>query len=395
MLDDTDKRYLERALHLAEKGRGCTSPNPIVGAVIVKNGEIVGEGYHVGPGRDHAEVAAIKDALRRAKASAGSQGAVVAGQAPADAREFLAGTTLYVSLEPCCTYGRTPPCTDALIRTGFARVVVGATDPAPGVNGKGIDILKKAGMQVELAEDDLARRARRQNNGVRKAMRFGLPFVTYKYAMTLDGRMATDAGDSRWISSSESRALVHQWRAWADAVVIGAGTLETDNPTLTARGVACQRQPLRVIVDEALRLRKDDALVATVAEGPVLAVCGPQVEASRRALVESWGVETAVVQADGNGLLDPRAVARYLVEREVREVLLEGGPRLAGAWWAAGCIDKVAAFVCPRLMAGTENRSPLCGEGAARMEDASALIDVEVAMSGPDVLISGYTAEPF
>lgn len=394
-MDEADVRYLERALELAENGRGCTSPNPMVGAVIVRGSTIVGEGYHVSPGRDHAEVAAIKDALRRVASSCGGDGRAAGGHGGISARELLAGATMYVSLEPCCTYGRTPPCTGALIDAGFGRIVVGAIDPTPGVDGKGIRILRDAGMRVDLAEGALAHRARRLNGGVRKAARFGLPFVTYKYAMTLDGRVATDAGDSRWISSGESRTLVHQWRAWADAVVIGAGTMLADDPTLTAREVACHRQPLRVVVDEDLRLSRQNALVTTVDEGPVLVVCGPHVESARRVEVESWGVETAAVEAGDGAGVDPAAVGRYLVERGVREVLLEGGPRLAGAWWAEGCIDKVAAFVCPRVVAGTQNRGPLNVVGPARMQDSLGLVDVEVRQSGPDVLISGYTGEPF
>jgi diaminohydroxyphosphoribosylaminopyrimidine deaminase/5-amino-6-(5-phosphoribosylamino)uracil reductase len=394
-LDEADIRYLERTLDLAENGRGCTSPNPMVGAVIVKGSTIIGEGYHIGPGRDHAEVAAIKDALRRAGLPVGGDRSAEAGRNAVSARELLAGTTMYVSLEPCCTYGRTPPCTGALIGAGFGRIVVGAIDPSPGVDGKGIKILREAGMEVDIAEGALAHRARRQNGGVRKAVRFGLPFVTYKYAMTLDGRVATDAGDSRWISSGESRRLVHQWRAWADAVVVGAGTLLADDPTLTARDVECRRQPLRVVVDEALRLDRESALVTTINEGPVLALCGPEIGDARRAEVESWGVETAVVRTGENGGLDPAAVGRCLVDHEVREVLLEGGPRLAGAWWAAGCIDKVATFVCPRIATGVQNRGPLNVAGPARMQDSMGLLDVEVMQSGVDVLISGYTGEPF
>jgi diaminohydroxyphosphoribosylaminopyrimidine deaminase / 5-amino-6-(5-phosphoribosylamino)uracil reductase len=380
-LDDSDKRYLQQAMELAEKARGLTSPNPIVGAVIVKDGTVLGEGYHVGPGRDHAEVAAIKDALRCAAT-------------PAAERELLAGTTIYVSLEPCCTFGRTPPCTDALRRAGFGRVVVGAVDPSPGVNGRGIEILRTAGMRVELADGDVRLRAMRQNCGARKAVTRGLPCVTYKYAMTLDGRVATDSGDSRWISGKDSRRLVHQWRAWSDAVVVGVGTLLADDPLLTARHVTCERQPLRVVVDRSLRLSRQSALVASAKEGPVLALCGPWVEDARRAEVESWGVQTAVVDAAQGGL-DPKSIGRYLVSRDVREVLLEGGPRLAGAWWEAGCIDRVAAFVCPRVVSGIENRSPLFGEGESRMDVATCLREVEARRVGDDVLVTGYTAEPY
>jgi diaminohydroxyphosphoribosylaminopyrimidine deaminase / 5-amino-6-(5-phosphoribosylamino)uracil reductase len=399
-LNETDRHYLERAMDLADCARGQTSPNPVVGAVIVRGGEVLGEGYHVGPGRDHAEVAAMKDVLLRAGKQCATEPAGAAALAWLTDPGVFVGTTMYVSLEPCCTYGRTPPCTDALLKGAFARVVVGAVDPSPAVDGKGLEILRAAGMKVELAEADLARRAKRQNCGARKAAKRGLPCVTYKYAMTLDGRVATDAGDSRWISGEESRSLVHQWRAWSDAVVVGAGTLLADDPTLTARNVECERQPLRVVVDESLRLSRESSLVRTVEQGPVLALCGPDVDAARRREVEAWGVETAVVEAvtggwDPRSGLDPEAVGRCLVSRDVREVLLEGGARLAGAWWAAGCIDRVAAFVCPRVISGTENRAPLHGPGRQRMEEALELLEVEVKHVGGDVLITGYTAEPF
>ena len=250
-------------------------------------------------------------------------------------------------------------------------------------------------MQVDLAEAGLALRIKRQNNGLRKAIATGLPFVTYKYAMTLDGRVATDSGDSRWISSPESRALVHQWRAWSDAVVVGAGTLATDDPRLTARGVACHSQPLRVAVDGALRLDRQTALVQTAGEGPVLAVCGTDVAETRRAEVESWGVETAVAGRGAGGALDPLEVAGVLASRGVQTVLLEGGPHLAGAWWTAGLIDKVTAFVCPRILSGADNRGPLQGFGPLGIDGATPLREVEVQTIGLDVLISGYTGEVF
>ncbi len=381
-------------MDLAESARGLTSPNPIVGAVIVGNGGVLGLGYHVGPGRDHAEVAAMKDALRRSGSAPATESLEAGALGWLTAPEVFSGTTMYVSLEPCCIYGRTPPCTDALIKAGFARVVVGVVDLSPAVNGRGLEMLRAAGMRVELAEGELAHRAKRQNCGVRKAISLGLPCVTYKYAMTLDGRVATDSGDSRWISSESSRALVHQWRAWSDAVVIGAGTLEADDPTLTARGVDCERQPLRVVVDAALRLSRRSSLVGTLDRGPVLAICGPSVEAARRAEVESWGVQTASVEM-ADGVLDPAAVCRHLVARDVREVLLEGGPRLAGSWWAGGCVDKVSAFVSPRVVSGLENRSPLLGLGADGMRKALALCEVDVKHIGGDVLVTGYTGGPF
>ena len=390
-LNEQDTRYLELAMSLAVEGRGRTSPNPVVGAVIVAGERILGQGHHVAPGLDHAEVAAMKDAVSRVH---GPEAVALPGWTAA-AREICAGATIYVTLEPCCTYGRTPPCTEALIAAGFARVVAGAVDPSPEINGKGLELLRAAGMRIDLADGELARRVKRQNDGWRKAVTVGLPFVVYKYAMSLDGRVATDSGDSRWISSLESRALVHEWRAWSDAVVVGAGTLLRDDPTLTARGVACDRQPLRVVVDRALSLRRENKLVQTVGEGPVLVVCGTEVASVRRGEVESWGVETVALAPGADGALDPLEVGRSLLSRRVQTILLEGGPTLAGGWWAAGLIDKLAAFVCPLVVSGMENRGAMYGGGLPHIEDASRLLEVEVRQIGSDTMISAYTKEAF
>ncbi|MCX8032880.1 MAG: bifunctional diaminohydroxyphosphoribosylaminopyrimidine deaminase/5-amino-6-(5-phosphoribosylamino)uracil reductase RibD [Thermoleophilia bacterium] len=390
-LSRTDNSHLEWAMALAERARGLTSPNPLVGAVIVSQGRVLGEGYHVGPGCDHAEVAALRDALRRAGKS--SEGWI--DRWGRDARELCAGATLYVTLEPCCVWGRTPPCTDAVLAAGFARVVVGAIDPSPAVNGKGIDLLRSANVQVDLASGELAHRIKRQNEGMRKFVLTGVPFVTYKYAMTLDGRLATDSGDSRWVSSPESRAVVHRLRAWSDAVVVGAGTVMRDDPHLTAREAPCQRQPMRVVVGRELPLTPQSTLVRTVDEGPVLAVCGRSVSPEKRRQVESWGVETVAVEEDEQGGLDPEAVLSELGSRGVRYVLLEGGPRLAGAWWRTGHIDKVAAFVCAKITSGTSCYCPVVGPGVATMAEARVLQETSVELIGSDVLITGYMREPY
>lgn len=388
--------YLERALELAEQGRGLTVPNPVVGAVIVMDGQVVGEGFHTAAGQDHAEIVAMKDAARRG----------VAG---------LAGATMYVTLEPCCVFGRTPPCVPALLSRGLARVVVGAIDPSPQVNGRGLQQLQTGGVSVDLVDGDLALRAKRQNNGFRKSMVTRLPFVTYKYAMTLDGRVATDNGESKWISSAESRLAVHRMRSWADAVMVGRGTLEADDPLLTARGVECRRQPLRVVLDPGLHIRRDAALVQSAGEGPVLVICGDGVPVERRTETSSWGVEvTTVPESRGEALsarpsdvtaapggavhdscLAPLAVARILAERGVQNLLLEGGPTLAGAWWAEGLIDKVVAYVSPRIVSGHGSRSPLRGIGAKTVADGVYLREIDVQTSGNDVCVSGYTGEAY
>lgn len=390
-IDPHDVLMLERAFSLAERGRGCTSPNPVVGAVIVRDARVVGEGYHVGPGRDHAEIAAMKDALRRT-------GVAAPADSPLDAeaaRAVCEGATMYITLEPCCTFGRTPPCTSALVAARLARVVVGAIDPSPGVNGKGIGIVRQSGVAVDLAEGDLARRMKRQNDGLRKTVATGLPFVTYKYAMTADGRLATDTGDSRWISSAESRLAVHQWRAWSDAVVVGAGTARTDDPLLTARDVERCRQPLRVVVGRAEDLPAESALARSVAEGPVLVVGGDPTEDEAAMRLRGSGVEVVTVACGPDGRPEPRAVAHCLAARGVQTVLLEGGRRLAGAWWEAGLVDKIACFLCPKVAPGTEHRGALQAGGPVLMGDALALREVQVRQYGPDVLMTGYTGDVY
>ncbi len=363
-----------------------------MGAVIVRESCVIGEGWHVTAGQDHAEVAAIHDALMRAcrRPKAGTS------QLDRHAtRALCSGATMYVSLEPCCTQGRTPPCTTALIDAGFKRVVTAALDPSPLVNGKGVESLKAAGVQVEVADGLIAHRARRQNNGLRKIVTTGLPFVDYKYAMTLDGRVATDSGDARWISSPESRMLVHKWRSWADAVVVGGGTVARDDPTLTARDVDCGRQPLRVVVDGSCSLEGHSRLFQTVSEGPVLLFCGDEVDAAKIEAVRTWGVDVVTVPRGGEGRLDPRQVCSELAARGVQTVLLEGGPTLAGAWWSAGLVDKVSAFVCPKLASGEKHAGSLLGLGAELMQKAPNLCEVEVTRSGVDVLVAGYTGGPF
>lgn len=375
--NEADSRYLERALELAESSRGRCSPNPMVGAVIVIGAEVVGEGHHAGPGQDHAEVAALRDAARRS------------------ADVDLSEATMYVTLEPCCVYGRTPPCVSALLEAGLARVVVGAIDPSPQVDGKGIAALREAGVQVDLAEGDTARRCKRQNDGFRKSVVTGLPFITYKYAMSLDGRTACDGGDSKWISGDKSRLSVHRMRAWMDAVMVGAGTMRADDPTLTAREVPCHRQPLRVVVDPGLSIRAEAALVRTVDQGPVLVVCGLDVPASRLEEARSWGVEVAPIEPDAAGRPRPEAVAAFLAERGVQNVLLEGGATLAGAWWQAGMIDKVVAYVAPKILSGRQVRSPFVGPGCESPADGADLIEIQTETFGEDVCFSGYVREAY
>lgn len=376
-LNENDRHFLERAIALAERGRGLTSPNPLVGAVVVSDGRVVGEGFHAAAGRDHAEIVALKS---------------VAGP---DYQGALRGATMYVTLEPCCHQGRTPPCTKALIASGLERVVVAADDPSAWVHGQGLRELADAGLTVEVADGDLNYRARRQNDAFRKHVTTGLPFVTYKYAMTLDGRVATESGDSRWISGEESRRRVHQFRAWSDAVLVGAGTLRRDDPQLTARDVTVHRQPMRVVVDPGLGIARSAALIQTAGEGPVLLLCSEAVSPERMEEVRSWGVDAAAAPSGVTGRPDPASVAHLLVERGVQSVFMEGGPRLAAAWWDAGLVDRLVAFIAPVVAGGASAPGPLPALGYPHMDAALRLRDVEVHPSGADVCISGYVGEPY
>src|SRR6476659_1639046 len=270
-LTGTDRAHLRRALELAEGGRGQVSPNPLVGAVVVGDGEVLGEGFHAELGGLHAERAALADCDRR-------------GNDPG-------GATMYVSLEPCAHRGRQPPCVDALLEAGLARVLFAAAAPTEKAAGRGPGILRDGGVEVALAAGEEATAARLLNQPFRKHARTGLPLVTLKLAISLDGRTATAPGDSPWISGPESRALVHRWRAESDAVAVGIGTVLADDPLLTARDVDAARQPARVVFDRRARLPLDSLLLQTLDQAAVIVVTGPEADASR---LEEAGAEIVV-----------------------------------------------------------------------------------------------------
>jgi diaminohydroxyphosphoribosylaminopyrimidine deaminase/5-amino-6-(5-phosphoribosylamino)uracil reductase len=314
--------FLERALELAERGRGTTWPNPVVGAVVVRDGRIVGEGWHERQGGPHAEVVALQAAVGKAR-----------------------GATLYVTLEPCSHHGRTPPCVDAVLGAGIARVVAGARDPHPA-HGGGLERLAEAGVDVELAEGELGFGARAQNETWRRFVESGRPFVTYKAAVTLDGRVTVPG--ARWVSGEESRRRVHELRAASDAVAVGMGTVRADLPRLTARDVGAARQPRRL----------------AFGRGPL-----PD------------GVDLEL----RSGPLDTEL--RALAAEGVQSLLLEGGPTLASAFVAADLVDKLLVFVAPRL----------AGEGAgllASLPSAIELTRLRAEPVGEDVLLSAYVHEP-
>lgn len=366
---ERDARHLFRAIELAWEGRGRTSPNPLVGAVVVKAGNVIGEGWHAALGEPHAERAAL-----------------------AGCSEDPAGATLYVTLEPCCHHGRTPPCTDAIVEARIGRVVVASDDPTDKAAGRGLGILRDEGVEVDLADGEVAEAARLQNQPFRKHARTGRPLVVLKSAMTLDGKVATRTGDSQWISGEDSRARSHRWRAEADAVVVGIGTALADDPQLTSRVAGVHRQPRRVVFDSEARLPLTSNLVRSAAEAPVILVAGRA--ASRTAVqgLESAGVEVLIASGENEGARVAAALDE-LGRRDVQSILLEGGPHLAGAFFDAGEIDEVRAFIAPMIAGGREAPASIEGQGVEDIGAARRALSTEVERIGDDVLVTARIRE--
>jgi diaminohydroxyphosphoribosylaminopyrimidine deaminase/5-amino-6-(5-phosphoribosylamino)uracil reductase len=353
---------MHEALRLARLGAGATSPNPMVGAVVVASGRIVGRGFHPRAGAPHAEVFAL-------------------GEAAAAARD----ATLYVTLEPCVHQGRTPPCTDAIVGAGIRRVVVAMLDPDRRVSGSGLRRLAESGVEtrVGVAESE----ARRLNEAYIKHRTTGLPFVTAKWAMTLDGRIATRSGDSRWISSDASRAVVHELRAGSDAILAGIGTVLRDDPALTARTGAAPRNPRRVVLDSTLRV-PPRARVLTRDGTPVLVATTTRARPAARRTLEAMGVEVLV--ADGpDGRVDLGVLLRELGRRDVLTLLVEGGSAVHGAFMDAGLVDKVLIFIGPQIVGGPAP-GPVGGAGVDALSRAWRLARVAVRRLDDDVVIEGY-----
>ncbi len=357
---------LARARELALGGRGRVSPNPLVGAVVVRDGRVVGEGWHEGPGTPHAEVSALRAAGDAAR-----------------------GATVVCTLEPCSHHGRTPPCCDALIAAGVARVVIGCLDPLERGRAGGGSVLSAAGMDVALAPSDDAEACRELNASFITHALTGRPLVTLKLATSLDGKVATAAGETRWISGPESRALVHRWRADADAVTVGIGTAIADDPMLTARDVdgAAPRQPIRVVFDRQARLPLDGALVRTAADVPVVVFVAEDADQMRVTALRGAGVD--VVPLPGSSGEHIGFGLEVLAARDVQSVFLEGGPVLAEAFLAAGAVDRVSWFVAPTLIGGAAAPGALGGPGLGPLASVPRLCAVDVTRVGQDVLIAG------
>lgn len=362
---DTDRRHMRRALELAERGRGKVSPNPLVGAVIARDGDVLGEGWHAKLGGLHAETAALEDAAGR-----GSD---------------VAGATIYVTLEPCAHHGRQPPCADAIAAAGLSRVVIGTDDPTEKASGRGPGALRDEGIEVQFAEGAEAHEARLLVQPFRKHARTGKPLVILKSAMTLDGRTATAEGISKWISGDASREAVHRWRASIDAICVGIGTAIADDPTLTARGVGAERQPARVVFDGRARLPLDGRLVRTATEAPVIVIAGPEAPAASIDRLTNAGVEVIVCPGEG-----PDRVSTALAElgkREITSLMLEGGATLAGAFLDAGELDELRVFIAPKLLGGKGSRPLAGGTGFPDLDHAATALEMSWEASGEDLLV--------
>lgn len=363
--------YMRRALELAAQARGRTSPNPMVGAVIVRQGQVVGQGYHQRAGTPHAEVHALREAGERAR-----------------------GAVLYVNLEPCAHHGRTPPCTEAIIAAGLAEVHMAMLDPNPRVNGRGRAALEAAGIRTVVGE--CAAEAGELNEVFGTYITAGRPFVLAKFACSLDGKIATRTGESRWISGADSRQRVHQLRDTVDAILVGANTVIADDPQLTTRLPNREdvRHPLRVVLDSRGRVPLQSQVLDPSLPGRTLLAATPALPEERRQALQARGVECLLLPPDAHGRVALPALLAELGRRQVSSLLVEGGGTVLEAFFRARLVDKVLAFVAPLIIGGREAPSAVSGEGVERLEEALRLERVQVERVGDDLLVSGYPGRP-
>ena len=359
---------MRRALELAARGEGYVEPNPMVGCVIVgADGNVVGAGWHQRFGGDHAEIEALRTA-----------------------GPLATGGTAYVTLEPCCHTGKTPPCTRALVAAGIRRVVAAQRDPFPEVSGRGLAELAAAGIEVSVGM--LEAEARRLNAPYLHRLATGRPWVIAKWAMTLDGRIATRSGESRWISGRPAREIVHRLRGRVDGILVGLGTAEADDPLLLARP-AGPRIATRIVADSEAALASDSQLVRTARDAPVLVAVGSGARATERERLTAAGCEVFICGGATHGerlteLLDE------LGRRGMTNLLVEGGSRLLGSLWDARAVDEVHVFIAPKLFGGHESLGPVGGRGIERIAESLSLADLLVGRAGDDIYISGRIARP-
>lgn len=359
-----DEKYMRLALRLARRGAGTTSPNPMVGAVVVRGSQIVGRGYHRRAGEPHAEILALQNAGKKAR-----------------------GATLYVTLEPCNHFGKTPPCTEAVLKAGVRKVVVGMKDPNPLVSGRGIRRLRRAGIQVEVGDSDEA--CRELNAPFCKYITSRRPFVFLKGAMTLDGKIATRSGDSRWITSPESRQEVHRLRRDVDAVMVGIGTVLRDDPLLNVRLPRTKpgHQPLRIVVDSRLRIPLKSRLVQTAFQYPTLIAATRAASPSKIRLLEKMNIEVWALPKDSRGKVNLKILMKRLGDRGIVSVLLEGGAQMNASALKARLVDRLLFFFAPKIIGGIRAPGVIGGEGFRRMREAMPLELLRIRRVGPDLLV--------
>lgn len=359
------EEYMKLALDLAAKGEGYTSPNPMVGAVVVKDGEIVGKGWHEAVGKPHAEVNAINDAGEAAR-----------------------GATLYVTLEPCNHTGRTPPCTKKILDAGIKRVIIAMPDPNPDVEGGGADCLAKQGLEVESGVCE--REAKKQNEFFIKHTLTKRPFVILKCAATLDGRIATRTGDSKWVTCAESRRHVHRIRHAVGAIMVGIGTVKADDPSLTTRlegmnGV----DPIRVILDTNLSISENAKLLHLDSEAETIIVTSESASPQKAEIIRKTG--TKIIHAPlENGLINLDALMDQLGSTGISSILVEGGSRVAGSALSSGIVDRINFFYAPKILGGDDGIPMVCGAGPEFMKDCIRVKDASIRKFGDDIMIEGY-----
>lgn len=362
-MDRLDKKFMKLALDLAEKARGRTSPNPMVGAVIVSDGEIVGRGYHHKAGTPHAEIHAIADAGEKAK-----------------------DAVIYVSLEPCSHHGRTGPCAQAIIAAGLSRVVMAMMDPNPMVSGRGKDALETHGIDVQTGI--LESEARKLNEAFVKYITTKTPFVIMKTAMSMDGKIATSSGKSKWITSQDSRRIVHQIRDEVDAIMVGMGTVMRDDPSLTTRlPDGNGRDPVRVILDSRGRIRPEARVLHL--DSPARTIIAVTSQASQEKIDQLREQAQVLVVPEQNGRVSLQALMRELGKMEIMSLLLEGGAEVNASALKEGIVDKVMVFIAPKLIGGAEAPGPVGGSGIDELSEAVPLTDISLERIGEDILITG------
>ncbi len=359
------EKYMRLALDLAEKARGRTSPNPMVGSVIVKDGEIIGQGYHLKAGTPHAEINALQEAGDKAE-----------------------GATLYVTLEPCSHYGRTPPCSEAVIRSGVSEVFVAMQDPNPLVAGRGIKQMVNAGIKVHVGL--LEEEARRLNEIFVKYITTRMPFVLLKTAMTMDGKIATAVGHARWVTGSDAREKVHRLRNWYDAILVGVNTVLADNPALTCRLPEGGRDPVRIILDSQARTPVESKVVTQESGAPTYIVVTDKAPLDRIKLLSSGRAKIVRTSLDLHGRVDLRELLEKLGEMEITSLLVEGGAQVAASFLEYELVDKILTFIAPKIVGGAGAPGPVGGLGKALMNQAIRVSNVTFGQIGEDFFIEGY-----